>query len=152
MSTSLDSVATIVQAVSIPVGFALVLRQLSQGRSALAGSRLAVETSSYQKILTLYLELAKDPDLAALYERANSDPDGLSSVDRARFFWLCRYFISFYEEIFLLHRYKVITDKDRDEWMTNFVERITLPGFAAYWAINTHGYDDEFVAYVTKLC
>ena len=148
---NLDSwaaVATIVQAVFLPISLFLVWFQLKQQSrlTKAANTQALVELSS-----PFNLQLIQDRDFAQFWVHGASLFAGMDEVERYRFKSLLIWWLIFHENIFYQRQERLIDEPTYSSWnedLKNFVDRMNL---AEHWPGLRGSFQKGFAEHVGKL-
>jgi len=148
---NLDSwaaVATIVQAVFLPISLFLVWSQLRQQSrlTKAANTQALVELSS-----PFNLQLIQDRNFAQFWVQGASLFEGMDEVERYRFRSLLIWWLIFHENIFYQRQKRLIDEPTYSSWnedLKNFVDRMNL---AEHWPGLRGSFQKGFAEHVGKL-
>jgi hypothetical protein len=143
-----SDVATVTQAVLLPVSLGLVwyqLRKQSQLTRA-ANTQALVELSSPFNLL-----LIQDPEFAKLWVHGASNFDSMGKVDQYRFKSLIIWWMIFHENIYYQRQRKLIDDTTYRGWDSDLRKFVVDSNLPKHWPEFGDVCQKDFVAYVQKL-
>ena len=115
----------------------------------------SVRTENYaralERVSSMQSRLSQDGDFCALFNRALSDPFGLSPDERIQFTW-CLYEM-FGGQEFLFHQSQdgTIPEEVWERWSATTAWWLTFPGVRAWWLARPTAFSAGFTAYVDGL-
>lgn len=142
------AVATIVQAILLPVSLLLVWYQLTQQTklTQAANSQSLVELSS-----PFNLQLIQDQDFAKLWVEGASEFEKMSPVDRYRFKSLLIWWLILHENIFYQHRKRLVDDTAYKPWDKDLEEFVRIMNLKDHWPGLKGAFQESFAMHVDDL-
>ena len=143
----LADLASIVEALLVAVSAVFIWREVRETRrlARAENSQRFVELSS-----PVYLQLVQDERLAALWLTGADAFPTLSAVDQYRYTELVRWWLGFYENVYLQRQWMLLSDDVEQGWGRELDSLIRTPSFATLWPQVRGLYSDVFGRFVDR--
>jgi hypothetical protein len=142
------AVATIVQAVFVPISLLLVWFQLwrQSHLTKAANMQALVDLSS-----PFNLQLIQDREFAKLWVQGASTFRTMDDVDQYRFTSLIIWWLMLHENVFYQHKKKLIDDPTFEAWRRDLAQFVVKMNLAEHWPDIGAVYQRDFAEYVDDL-
>ena len=111
---------------------------------------LILDRATDQQNLALKLSITGSADFAEILVRAESDRDGLTDAERARFDNHCFSRFGAYENVVADFVEGFVSDDEYDVWSEHFRYRFDKPGYRQFWIEYRSGYFPNFRAWADE--
>lgn len=142
------SIATISQAVFVPLSLFLVWRQLSQQSqlTRAANTQALVEPSS-----PFNLQLIQDRDFARLWVLGAKTFDEMDEVDKYRFGSLLTWWLLLHENIFYQRRRGLIEKETYEAWQRDLEVFVRTMNLSCHWSAFAEVCQVDFAEHVSEI-
>jgi len=143
----LGAVGEIVGGLAVIATLVYLARQIRQANTSTHRQMYAQAATA---ISEFWLNLAKDAELQALFQKMLSEPDGLGSNQLERAFLILDSYFSLMESYYL-HNQEFDEKLSQERWERILVRILAAPGGRAYWLKREYAFHDSFARYVSQL-
>ena len=139
-------------AIIAPIAVILLLVMLVMAIKS--GNRIKKENISVllrRQFMDLQSTIARNEDLANLYQRGLRGFTGLSDTEQTRFFIISNYAFTHWSEVHRHSKSGLVSSGYWDETLNQVRDYVQYPGVQEFWSYRKHWYAPEFQALVADL-
>ena len=132
---ALGNIGEFIGAIGVVVSLVYLARQMIQNTKSV---RAASFNSMVQNSIRLLEHSFRDPEFAVFYERAERDPDSLSSVERLRWDAYMTAVYRHFGNLIYQHRVGALDSQMWDSYRRTLTEHLRTPSWSAWYRANAH--------------
>ena len=144
---ALGNIGEFVGAIGVVISLVYLTRQMMQNTKSV---RAASFNSMVQNSIRLLEHSFRDSEFAVFYERAERDPDSLSSVERVRWDAYMTAVYRHFGNLMYQHRVGALDDQMWDSYRETLTQHLRTPSWGAWYRANAHVFSTALTDQVTR--